>query len=102
MASTVATNKLLGKVEALGFITTEGYEFILEIAALAVPDAAMATWLLVKPPRIVPADFVKTVGGRLDFHSNEIRPFDADGARAVARWFKAQGITTIGVCFLHA
>ena len=30
--TTVATNKLLeGKVERLGFITTEGYEFMLEI-----------------------------------------------------------------------
>ena len=34
--TTVATNKLLeGKVERLGFITTEGYEFILEIARQA-------------------------------------------------------------------
>ena len=31
-----------------------------------------------------------------------MRPFDEDGARAVARWFRAQGITTLGVCFLHA
>ena len=101
--TTVATNKLLeGKVEALGFITTEGYEFILEIARQAVPDGYGNSYFWVKPPRIVPADFVKTVGGRLDFHGNEIRPFDADGARAVAQWFKAQGITTIGVCFLHA
>ena len=31
--TTVATNQLLeGKVGALGFITTEGYEFVLEIA----------------------------------------------------------------------
>src|SRR5690349_4145826 len=35
--TTVATNKLLeGKVEQLGFITTEGYEFMLEIARQAV------------------------------------------------------------------
>ena len=101
--TTVATNKLLeGKVEALGFITTEGYEFILEIARQAVPDGYGNSYFWVKPPRIVPADFVKTVGGRLDFHGNEIRPFDAEGARQVARWFKDQGITTIGVCFLHA
>jgi len=101
--TTVATNKLLeGKVEALGFITTEGYDFILEIARQAVPDGYGNSYFWVKPPRIVPADFVKTVGGRLDFRGNEMRPFDADGARAVARWFKDQGITTIGVCFLHS
>ena len=42
--TTVATNKLLeGKVENLGFITTEGYEFMLEIARQSVPDGARAT-----------------------------------------------------------
>ncbi|HET8988882.1 MAG TPA: hydantoinase/oxoprolinase family protein, partial [Humibacillus sp.] len=101
--TTVATNKLLeGKVEALGFITTEGYEFILEIARQAVPDGYGNSYFWVKPPRIVPADYVKTVGGRIDFEGNEIRPFDEERAVDVARWFKDRGITTIGVCFLHS
>ncbi|MGO4601047.1 hydantoinase/oxoprolinase family protein [Terrabacter sp. 2YAF2] len=101
--TTVATNKLLeGKVEALGFITTEGYEFILEIARQAVPDGYGNSYFWVKPARIVPADHVKTVGGRFDFEGNEIRPFDEERAVAVARWFKERGITTIGVCFLHS
>ena len=101
--TTVATNKLLeGKVEALGFITTEGYEFILEIARQAVPDGYGNSYFWVKPPRIVPADRVKTVGGRIDFQGKEIRPFDEDRAVQVARWFKGRGITTIGVCFLHS
>ncbi|MBC2933927.1 hydantoinase/oxoprolinase family protein [Nocardioides sp. zg-1228] len=101
--TTVATNKLLeGKVEALGFITTEGYEFMLEIARQSVPDGYGNSYFWVKPDRIVPADRVRTVGGRLDFTGAEVRPFDEDQAVAAARWFKAQGITTIGVCFLHA
>src|SRR6476659_9858235 len=101
--TTVATNKLLeGKVEALGFITTEGYEFILEIARQAVPDGYGNSYFWVKPPRIVPADLVRTVGGRLDFQGREIRPFDEGSAVAAARWFRERGIQTIGVCFLHA
>ncbi|PKH38941.1 N-methylhydantoinase A [Nocardioides alpinus] len=101
--TTVATNKLLeGKVEALGFITTEGYEFMLEIARQSVPDGYGNSYFWVKPDRIVPADRVRTVGGRLDFTGAEIRPFDEDAAVAAARWFKAQGIATIGVCLLHA
>src|SRR6476659_10040344 len=101
--TTVATNKLLeGKVEALGFITTEGYEFILEIARQAVPDGYGNSYFWVKPARIVPADHVKTVGGRFDFEGNEIRPFDEGRAVAVAGWLKERGITTIGVCFLHS
>ena len=101
--TTVATNKLLeGKVEQLGFITSEGYEFMLEIARQAVPDGYGNSYFWVKPPRIVPADYVKTVGGRLDFEGNEVRPFDEEQAVAAARWFKDRGITTIGVCFLHS
>lgn len=101
--TTVATNQLLeGKVEELGFITTEGYEFVLEIARQAVPDGYGNSYFWVKPERIVPADLVRTVEGRMDFEGNEVRPFDEDGARAVARWFKNRGINTLGVNFLHA
>jgi len=67
-----------------------------------VPDGYGNSYFWVKPPRIVPADYVKTVGGRMDFEGNEIRPFDEDGAVAVAHWFKERGITTIGVCLLHS
>ena len=101
--TTVATNKLLeGKVERLGFITTEGYEFMLEIARQAVPDGYGNSYFWVKPPRIVAADHVRTVRGRMDFEGNELRPFDEADAVAAARWFRDRGITTIGVCFLHS
>lgn len=101
--TTVATNQLLeGKVDRLGFIATEGYEAMLEIARQSVPDGYGNSYFWVKPDRIVPRHLVKGVGGRLDFTGAEVRPFDEDGARAVARWFRAQGVTTLGVCFLHA
>lgn len=101
--TTVATNQLLeGKVPELGFITTEGYEFILEIARQAVPDGYGNSYFWVKPPRIVPADRVKTVGGRFDFEGKQVRPFDEEGAAHTARWFRDNGIMTIGVCFLHS
>lgn len=101
--TTVATNQLLeGNVEKLGFITTEGYEFILEIARQAVPDGYGNSYFWVKPPRIVPADRVKTVGGRLNFEGQQVRPFDEQEATRTARWFRDEGIMTIGVCFLHS
>jgi N-methylhydantoinase A len=101
--TTVATNKLLeGKVENLGFITTEGYRHVLEIARQSVPDGYGNSYFWVKPPRIVPADRVRTVGGRLAVDGAEVRPFDEADAVAAARFFKDQGITTIGVCFLHS
>ncbi|WP_222268129.1 hydantoinase/oxoprolinase family protein [Modestobacter marinus] len=101
--TTVATNQLLeGKLDRLGFITTEGYESVLEIARQSVPDGYGNSYFWVKPPRIVPADLVRTVRGRLDVTGAEVRPFDVDDARAAARFFRDAGITTIGVCFLHS
>ncbi|GAA2769376.1 hydantoinase/oxoprolinase N-terminal domain-containing protein [Nonomuraea dietziae] len=53
--TTVATNQLLeDRIEDLGFVTTEGFEFILEIARQSVPDGYGNSYFWVKPPRIVP------------------------------------------------
>src|SRR5215217_5014092 len=101
--TTVATNQLLeGKLDRIGFVTTEGYESVLEIARQSVPDGYGNSYFWVKPPRIVPADLVRTVRGRLDVTGAEVRPFDRDDAVSAARFFCDAGITTVGVCFLHA
>ncbi|MFD8530698.1 hydantoinase/oxoprolinase family protein [Streptosporangium canum] len=101
--TTVATNQLLeDRIADLGFVTTEGFEFILEIARQSVPDGYGNSYFWVKPPRIVPVHRVRTVGGRLDHTGAEVRPFDEAQATAAARWFRERGITAIGVCFLHS
>lgn len=101
--TTVATNQLLeGKIEKLGFITNDGYESILEIARQSVPDGYGNSYFWVKPDRIVSRELVKGVVGRMDFEGNEIRPLDEEGARRVARWFRDQGIDTLGVCLLNS
>jgi N-methylhydantoinase A len=101
--TTVATNALLqDDIGPLGLITTEGYRFVLEIARQSVPDGYGNSYFWVKPDRIVPVHRVQEVSGRLDHLGREVRPFDEEEARRVARWFRAQDITTLGVCFLHA
>src|ERR1017187_3629643 len=101
--TTIATNQLLeGKVGRLGFITTEGFEFVLEIARQSVPDGYGNSYFWVKPDRIVPADPVRTVRGRLGHAGGGPRPFDEAGAADVARWFRDRGVDTLGVCFLHS
>lgn len=101
--TTVATNRLLeGRVGDLGFITTEGFEFLLEIARQSVPDGYGNSYFWVKPPRIVPVHRVRTVGGRLDHTGAEVRPFDGESAVRAARWFREQGVNALGVCFLHS
>ena len=101
--TTVATNQLLeGKVGRLGFVTTEGFGALLEIARQSVPDGYGNSYFWVKPPRIVPADLVRTVAGRLDHSGAELRPFDEDQARAAARFLRDREVEAVGVCFLHA
>jgi N-methylhydantoinase A len=101
--TTVATNQLLEeRIADLGLITTEGFEFILEIGRQSVPDGYGNSYFWVKPPRIVPVHLVKTVGGRLDHLGAEVRPFSEEQAVEVARWFRTRGVSTIGVCFLHS
>ncbi|GGS70311.1 hydantoinase/oxoprolinase family protein [Nonomuraea spiralis] len=101
--TTVATNQLLeDRIANLGFITTEGFESILEIARQSVPDGYGNSYFWVKPPRIVPVHLVRTVGGRLDHLGNEVRPFSEEQAAEAARWFRSKGINAIGVCFLHS
>ncbi|TDC48395.1 hydantoinase/oxoprolinase family protein [Actinomadura sp. KC345] len=101
--TTVATNRLLeDRIDDLGFVTTEGFESILEIARQSVPDGYGNSYFWVKPPRIVPVHRVQAVGGRLDHTGAELRPFDEESAVAAARWFRDAGIDAIGVCFLHS
>jgi N-methylhydantoinase A len=101
--TTIATNQLLeGDVGRLGFITSEGFEFILEIARQSVPDGYGNSYFWVKPDRIVPPDLVKTVGGRMDHTGAEMRPFNEAQAVEVARWFRDRRVDTLGVCFLHS
>jgi N-methylhydantoinase A len=101
--TTIATNQLLqGDIGELGFITSAGFEFMLEIARQSVPDGYGNSYFWVKPDRIVPPDRVKTVAGRIDYTGAELRPFDEAQATAVARWFADRGVATIGVCLLHS
>jgi N-methylhydantoinase A len=101
--TTVATNALLeDDFRGLGFITTKGFRAVLEVGRQSVPDSYGNSYFWVKPERIVPLHLVQEVDERLDRSGAVLREFDDAGARAVARWFRAQGIACVGVCFLHA
>ena len=73
--TTVATNALLqGEINSLGLIVNAGFRHILEIARQSVPEGYGNSYFWVKPDRIVPLQFVREVGGRLDFRGARIAP----------------------------
>src|SRR3984957_17200899 len=101
--TTVATNALLqGEINSLGLIVNAGFRHILEIARQSVPEGYGNSYFWVKPDRIVPLQFVREVGGRLDFRGGQLRPLDEESVRAAAKFFRAQGIRAIGICLLHS
>ena len=101
--TTVATNAILESNYAqLGLIVTQGYRELLEVGRQTVPgDFGDITWWI-KPPRVVPLELVREVGGRLDFRGNEITPLDEERVRAIARDYRAMGIGAVAVSFIHS
>jgi N-methylhydantoinase A len=101
--TTVATNALLqGEIAGLGLIVTEGFRHILEIARQAVPEGYGNSYFWVKPERIVPLRHVREVGGRLNFRGEELRALAEEDVRGAARYFRDQGLKSIGVCLIHS
>src|SRR3984893_3393531 len=99
--TTVATNALLqGEINSLGLIVTSGFRHILEIARQSVPEGYGNSYFWVKPDRIVPLQFVREVGGRLDFRGNELRALDEASVREAARYFREHGARAIAICLL--
>jgi N-methylhydantoinase A len=101
--TTVATNALLqGDIHSLGLIVTAGFRHILEIARQSVPEGYGNSYFWVKPDRLVPLQFVREVGGRMDFKGNELRGLDEAMVREAARFFRSHQVGAIGICLMHS
>ena len=101
--TTVATNALLqGEIRSLGLVVTAGFRHILEIARQSVPEGYGNSYFWVKPERLVPLQFVREVGGRLNFKGEELRPLDEESVREAARFFKRHKVEAIGICLIHS
>jgi N-methylhydantoinase A len=101
--TTIATNALLQEqFPGLGLVVTRGFRHILEIARQSVPQGYGNSYFWVKPERIVPVHYVQEVAERKNVRGETLRPFDEAEAEQAAVWFREHGVTSIGICFLHA
>lgn len=101
--TTVATNALLEeRFHSLGLLVTRGFRHILEIARQSVPSGYGNSYFWVKPDRIVPLERVREVTERLNWRGEVLTELNEDEVREAARWFRAQGIISVGICFLHS
>ncbi|MYF93575.1 MAG: hydantoinase/oxoprolinase family protein [Gemmatimonadetes bacterium] len=99
--TTVATNAIIeGKVAPTGFITTEGFRDMLEIARQIRPT--LYDLQFEKPRPLVPRHRCFGVPERLDASGAELTPLDESVLRQVAGKLRDEGVESIAVCFLHA
>jgi N-methylhydantoinase A len=100
-ATTVATNAIIeGKVARSGFVTTEGFRDLLEIARQVRPS--LYDTQFEKPKPLVPRDRAVGVRERLGPAGEVIVPLDEGSAREAAALLKREGVESVAVCLLHS
>ena len=100
-ATTVATNAIIeGKVARGGFVTTEGFRDLLEIARQVRPT--LYDTLFEKPPPLVPRDRATEVRERLGPKGEVLTPLDDDSVRAAAAVLRREEVESVAVCLLHS
>ena len=99
--TTVATNALIvGRGAETGLITTRGFRDVLELRRQK--RDSLYDIQTQKPRILVTRDKRLEVSERVRFDGSIHTPLDEEEVRAAARKLKAQGITTVAVCFLFS
>ncbi len=99
--TTVATNALIvGRGAETGLITTRGFRDVLELRRQK--RDSLYDIQTQKPRILVTRDKRLEVSERVLFDGSILTPLDEDEVRTAARKLKADGITTVAVCFLFS
>ncbi|CAN7474870.1 5-oxoprolinase [Devosia sp. Root413D1] len=99
--TTVVINSLTERKGAkVGLITTRGFRDVLEIGRGNRPDFFNLKYK--KPEPFVARYLRRELAGRIDFHGNEQVPLDLADLAPIVADFKADGVTAVAICFIHA
>jgi N-methylhydantoinase A len=99
--TTVATNAIIeGKIARTGFVTTDGFRDMLEIARQIRPS--LYDLLFEKPRPLVPRYLCFGVPERSDARGNVLVSLDEAAVHSVAEQLRNEGVEAVAVCFLHS
>ena len=100
-ATTIATNAIIERTVArTGFVTTDGFRDILEIARQMRPSLYDPQFE--KPPALVARRLCVGVGERMDARGTVLAPLDEEAVYAAANFFRKEGVAAIAICLLHS
>ena len=100
-ATTVATNAIIeGRIARSGFVTTDGFRDLLEIARQVRPT--LYDTLFEKPRPLVPRDRAVGVRERLGPTGEVLLPLEDDSVREAAAILRREGVESVAVCLLHS
>ena len=99
--TTVVINALTERSGAkVGLIATEGFRDTLAIARGNRPDFFNLHYR--KPDPFVPRHLRRELAGRMSYRGEEMKPLDLGPLPGIVADFRAAGVETVAICFLHA
>ena len=99
--TTVVINALTERTGAkVGLIATEGFRDTLAIARGNRPDFFNLHYR--KPEPFVPRFLRRELAGRMSYRGEEMKPLDLAPLSGIVADFRAAGVETVAICFLHA
>ena len=99
--TTIATNSIIeGKLARAGFVTTDGFRDMLEIARQIRPS--LYDLQFEKPKPLVPRHLCFGVTERLDAQGQVLTPLDEASVIQVAQSLRRENVESVAVCLLHA